>query len=112
MRNFLSNVQQNARAKTPSIHAWLLGSMALAQTRMAYAGGGGGSLTEVEGTAAWVLNIFSPGLLLTLLTILLIGCGIAVYLGKMGGQLFLRILIGSILVFGGRTIAPKLIALF
>ena len=59
-----------------------------------------------------MLNIFSPGLLLTLLTILLIGCGIAVYLGKLSGGLFTKILIGSIFVFGARTLAPKIIALF
>jgi type IV secretory pathway VirB2 component (pilin) len=67
-------------------------------------------LTEVEGTATWVLDIFSPALLLILLTILLIGCGLAVFFGRMSGAWFFRILIGSILIFGARTIAPKLIA--
>lgn len=69
-------------------------------------------LTEAESTATWVLNIFSPALLLTLLTMLLIGCGIAVYLGKLSGGLFVKILVGSIFIFGARTIAPKIIALF
>jgi type IV secretory pathway VirB2 component (pilin) len=69
-------------------------------------------LTEAEGTATWVLNIFSPALMLTLLTILLIGCGLAVYLGKLSGGLFTKILIGSIFIFGARTLAPKIIALF
>jgi type IV secretion system protein VirB2 len=69
-------------------------------------------LTEAESTATWVLNIFSPALVLTLCTILLIGCGIAVWMGKMSGGLFTKILIGSIFVFGARTLAPKLVAIF
>jgi type IV secretory pathway VirB2 component (pilin) len=69
-------------------------------------------LTEVEDTATWVLDIFSPGLLLTLLTLLLLGCGLAVYLGKLSGGMFMKILIGSVFVFGARTLAPKIIALF
>ena len=69
-------------------------------------------LTEAESTATWVLNIFSPALMLTILTILLIGCGVAVYLGKLSGGLFTKILIGSIFVFGARTLAPKIISLF
>lgn len=69
-------------------------------------------LAEAENTATWVLNIFSPALMLTILTILLIGCGVAVYLGKLSGELFTKILIGSIFVFGARTLAPKIIALF
>jgi type IV secretory pathway VirB2 component (pilin) len=94
--------------------AYLLGCMVAAENQLAFAGGGGGggSLTEVETTATWVLNIFSPALLLVLLTLLLIGCGIAVYFGRMSGQLFVKILIGSVLIFGARTIAPKIIALF
>lgn len=87
---------------------WLLGAMALAESHVAFAG----SLAEAENTVTWVLNIFSPGLLLGLLTILLIGCGLAVYAGKLSSSLFVKILIGSILVFGARTIAPKLVALF
>jgi hypothetical protein len=54
----------------------------------------------------------SAGLLLTFLTILLIGCGIAVYMGKLSGGMFIKILVGSIFVFGARTLAPKIIALF
>lgn len=69
-------------------------------------------LTEAESTATWVLNIFSPALMLTILTIVLIGCGVAVYLGKLSGGLFTKILIGSIFIFGARTLAPKIIALF
>jgi type IV secretory pathway VirB2 component (pilin) len=69
-------------------------------------------LTEAESTATWVLSIFSPTLLLTFLTLLLIGCGLAVYLGRLSVGLFLKILLGSILVFGARSIAGKIIALF
>lgn len=87
---------------------WLIGAMALAESHVAFAG----SLAEVENTVTWVLNIFSPVLLLGLLTILLIGCGLAVYAGKLSSSLFVKILIGSIFVFGARTIAPKVVALF
>ena len=69
-------------------------------------------LAEAENTTNWVLAIFSPALLLSLLTILLIGCGLAVYLGKLSGSLFMKILVGSVFVFGARTLAPKIIALF
>jgi len=69
-------------------------------------------LVEAESTVNWVLAIFSPALLLALLTILLIGCGLAVYMGKLSGSLFMKILVGSIFVFGARTLAPKIIALF
>jgi type IV secretory pathway VirB2 component (pilin) len=101
-------VQRAARKRFGDARAWLVGCMVLAQTQTpAWA-----SLSEAEGTATWVLNIFSPGLLLTMLTLLLIGCGLAVYFGKMSGQMFVKILIGSILIFGARTIAPKIVALF
>jgi type IV secretory pathway VirB2 component (pilin) len=69
-------------------------------------------LAEAENTVNFVLAIFSPALLLGLLTILLVGCGLAVYLGKLSGGLFMKILVGSIFVFGARTLAPKIIALF
>jgi len=69
-------------------------------------------LAEAENTVNWVLAIFSPVLLLALLTILLIGCGLAVFMGKLSGSLFMKILVGSIFVFGARTLAPKIIALF
>lgn len=69
-------------------------------------------LAETENAANWVLAIFSPALLLSLLTILLIGCGLAVYMGKISGSLFMKILVGSVFVFGARTLAPKIIALF
>jgi type IV secretory pathway VirB2 component (pilin) len=93
------------------VTAYLLSCMALAEAELAHAGAGG-SLSEVEDTATFVLDIFSPGLLLTLLTLLLVGCGLAVYFGRMSGSLFVKILLGSVLVFGARTIAPKLVALF
>ena len=82
--------------------------LALAQTTTSTTG----SLSEAESTATWVLNIFSPTLTLALLTILLIGCGLAVFFGRMSGSLFVKVLIGSVLVFGGRTIAPKIVAIF
>ena len=69
-------------------------------------------LAEAENTVNWVLAIFSPALLLGLLTILLVGCGLAVYMGKLSGSLFMKILVGSVFVFGARTLAPKIIALF
>lgn len=98
---------------------WLVGCMALAQAEVALAAGGGGggggaaggSLVEAENTATWVLDIFSPALLLALLTIILIGSGLAVYFGRMSGGMFFKILIGSILIFGARNIAPRIIAM-
>jgi type IV secretory pathway VirB2 component (pilin) len=69
-------------------------------------------LTEVDNTVNWVLAIFSPGLLLALLTLLLIGVGLAVYFGRLSGGLFMKVLVGSVFVFGARTLAPKIIALF
>lgn len=99
------------RRPLQAVGTYLLSCMALAEVELAHAGGAG-SLSEVEDTATWVLNIFSPGLLLTFLTVLLIGCGIAVYFGRLSGSLFVKILIGSVLVFGARTIAPKLVSLF
>lgn len=69
-------------------------------------------LAEVENAGTWVLAIFSPAILLIGLTILLIGCGLAVWFGRMTGGLFVKILLGSILVFGARTIAPQLVAAF
>lgn len=98
------------RRPFPRLTTYLLSCMVLVEAEFAHAAGG--SLSEVEDTADFVLNIFSPGLLLTLLTILLVGCGIAVYFGRMSGSLFVKILVGSVLVFGARTIAPKLVALF
>ncbi len=107
--NQISGGMRTTRAGITNTRLWLLGAMALAESRVSYAAG---SLSEAETTITWVLNIFSPVLLLALLTILLIGCGLAVYFGKISGGLFVKILIGSILVFGARTIAPKLVALF
>lgn len=69
-------------------------------------------LSEAESTATWVLDIFSPALMLAILTIFLIGCGIAVWMGKLSGGMFIKLLLGAILVFGARTVAPKIIALF
>ena len=108
-------IKQVSRIRNQA-RSWLVGCMALAQAELALAGGGGGgggggSLVEAENTATWVLNIFSPALTLALLTILLIGSGIAVYFGRMSGGMFFKILIGSILVFGARSIAPRIIAM-
>ena len=103
--NGLTVQEQQARANR--VRLFILSCMATTMATPAFA-----QLTEAEGTATWVLNIFSPALLLTLLTLLLIGCGLAVYMGKLSGSLFVKILIGSIFVFGARTLAPKIIALF
>jgi type IV secretion system protein VirB2 len=100
----LNQKQQNARQR---VRLYILSCMAATMATPAFA-----QLTEAESTATWVLNIFSPALLLTFLTILLIGCGIAVYMGKLSGGMFIKILVGSIFVFGARTLAPKIIALF
>ena len=94
------------------VSACLLSCMAIAETELAHAQAAGGSLSEVESTATWVLNIFSPGLTLTLLTILLVGCGVAVFFGRMSGSLFVKVLVGSVFVFGARTIAPKITGIF
>jgi type IV secretory pathway VirB2 component (pilin) len=93
------------------VSAYLLSCMVAAETELAHAQAAG-SLSEVENTATWVLNIFSPILLLALLTLLLIGCGLAVYFGRLSGENFVKVLVGSVLVFGARTIAPKIVALF
>lgn len=98
---------QEQQARATRVRLFILSCMATTMATPAFA-----QLAEAESTATWVLNIFSPALLLTLLTILLIGCGIAVYMGKLSGGLFVKILIGSIFVFGARTLAPKIIALF
>ena len=95
------------RTRTRQVRLFFASCMAATMASPAFA-----QLTEAEGVADWVLRIFSPALMLTILTILLVGCGIAVFLGKLSGGLFTKILIGSIFVFGARTLAPKLIALF
>lgn len=98
----------NTRAQYQvKLRAYLLSCMAATMATPAFA-----QLTEAESTATWVLDIFSPALMLTILTILLIGCGVAVYMGKLSGGLFVKILIGSVLIFGARTLAPKIIAIF
>ena len=106
---------RSVREKNPSrarsaTRIWGITAFMLIDSGLAVAAGG--SLAEVETTATWVLNIFSPTLLLVFLTLLLIGCGLAVYLGRMGGQMFMKIMVGSVLVFGARSIAPKIIGLF
>ena len=92
---------------TSSVRTYLIACIVATTTMPAFA-----QLSEAEGVGNWVLGIFSPALLLALLTILLIGCGIAVFFGRLSGGLFVKILIGSVLVFGARTIAPKIVALF
>lgn len=69
-------------------------------------------LAEAENAGNWVLAIFSPALMLIFLTLLLIGCGIAVFMGKISGGLFVKIILGSILIFGARTIAPRIASIF
>ena len=100
----LSTKTNEARKR---VYLYLLSCVAVTMATPAFA-----QLTEAESTATWVLNIFSPALMLTALTILLVGCGIAVYFGKLNGGLFVKILVGSILVFGARTIAPKIVSVF
>jgi type IV secretory pathway VirB2 component (pilin) len=98
---------QEQQTRTNRVRLYILSCMATTMATPAFA-----QLTEAENTANWVLRIFSPALLLTLLTLLLIGCGLAVYMGKLSGGLFVKILVGSIFIFGARTLAPKIIALF
>ena len=98
---------QQQRARASRVRTFILSYIAAAMASPVFA-----QLTEAENTATWVLNIFSPALMLTILTILLVGCGVAVFLGKLSGGLFTKILIGSIFVFGARTLAPKIIAVF
>lgn len=98
---------QRQHERTNRVRLFILSCMATTMATPAFA-----QLTEAESVTTWVLNIFSPALLLGVLTILLIGSGIAVFLGKLSGGLFVKILVGSIFVFGARSIAPKLIALF
>ena len=107
VRSVRENISSSASS---AVRKWSVTAFIVADSGLAFAGGG--SLAEVETTATWVLNIFSPTLLLVFLTLLLIGCGLAVYLGRMGGQMFMKIMVGSVLVFGARSIAPKIIGLF
>ena len=95
-----------------ALGTFLLSCMTEAELALAQTTSTTGSLSEAESTATWVLNIFSPTLTLALLTILLIGCGLAVFFGRMSGSLFVKVLIGSVFVFGARTIAPKIVAIF
>ncbi len=97
--------QQRARSTQVRLFVAVCATMLLTSPALA-------QLAEAENVTNWVLAIFSPALLLGLLTILLIGCGLAVYLGRLSGGLFLKVLVGSIFVFGARSLAPKLIALF
>ena len=103
--NGLTIQQQQSRAA--QVRVFIATCTTAAMSSPAFA-----QLVEAESLVTWVLNIFSPALLLGLLTILLIGCGLAVYMGKLSGGLFMKILVGSIFVFGARTLAPKIIALF
>lgn len=100
----ITSLQQQTRNRT---RLFLLSCMATTMATPAFA-----QLVEAENTANWVLAIFSPALMLAFLTILLIGCGVATYLGKLSGGIFIKILVGSILIFGARTIAPRIVALF
>ncbi len=81
-----------------------IGVMAMGVTHKAYA-----QLSEAENLALWIEDIFSPGLMLSALIILIIGVGLAIWFGRMSGGLFVKILVGALLVFGARTIAPKII---
>lgn len=95
------------KAARVTVRHYLIACLAATATQPAFA-----QLTEVESAGNFVLEIFSPALMLTALTILIFGCGLAVWFGRMSGGLFVKILIGSILVFGARTIAPKIVAAF
>lgn len=101
------SLQQQQQKRAARVRLYLLSCMAAVSSSPAFA-----QLTEAEGTVNWVLAIFSPAIMLAGLTILLIGCGIAVWFGKMSGSLFTKILVGSVLVFGARTIAPKIVGIF
>lgn len=104
----LKNLSFEAQKKrVTQARMFLLTCMAVTMANPAFA-----QLTEAEDTANWVLAIFSPAILLTLLTLLLIGCGITVWMGKMSGGLFGKILIGAVLVFGARTLGPKIVGIF
>ncbi len=96
--------QQQTRNR---VRLFLLSCMAATMVTPAFA-----QLVEAENTGKWVLAIFSPALMLIFLTLLLIGCGIAVFMGKLSGGLFVKIILGSILIFGARTIAPRIAAIF
>ncbi len=105
----LAAIAANTRQLARRTSAFLLGCMTLVETELAFAGGaGGGGLTEAQSAVQWVLDIFSPALMVLLLTIGLIICGVLVWMGRMSGRTFVAIMIGSVLVFGARTIAPKI----
>lgn len=107
MSKHTRSINEQSTSGTSSVRAYLIAFVVATTTMPAFA-----QLSEAEGVGNWVLGIFSPALLLALLTLLLIGCGLAVFFGRLSGGLFVKILIGSVLVFGARTIAPKIVALF
>ena len=74
LNNCLNLQRQKARAT--QVRLFVAACFAASMATPAFA-----QLAEAENTVLWVLNIFSPALLLGLLSILLIGCGLAVYLG-------------------------------
>ena len=60
-------------------------------------------LTEADDTANWFLALFSPTLLLALLTIVLIVTGFMVWAGRITPKTFGGILGGCISIFGARS---------
>lgn len=97
------SIMKGFQMRWTNLQNLIIGVMTMGITHKAFA-----QLSEVENTVLWVEDIFSPVLLLSALIILCIGCGLAFMFGRMSGGLFVRILGGSILIFGARTIAAKL----
>jgi hypothetical protein len=103
----LETIEHTNRKLQQRLRFILMAYVGVVMTSPAFA-----QLVEGENTANWFLALFSPALCLALLTIVLIVTGLLLWMGKLAGRTFGLIMGGSILVFGGRTIAPKIIAIF
>jgi type IV secretory pathway VirB2 component (pilin) len=79
---------------------------------LGYASGSRAQLAEAENAATWVLMIFSPALLLAILTVALVIVGILCWSGRLSARVFVWFLIGAVFIFGARTIAPQIASAF
>ena len=103
----LETIEQSTRRLNQRLRFTLMAYLGVVMASPAFA-----QLTEGENTANWFLALFSPALCLTLLTIVLIVSGFLLWSGRLTGKMFGLIMGGSVLIFGGRTIAPKIVAIF
>lgn len=83
-----------------------------AAVAIGYAAAAHAQLAEAENAATWVLQIFSPVLLLAILTVALVIVGILCWSGRLSARVFVWFLIGAVFIFGARTIAPQIATAF